>query len=223
MKYNAHLFIALASVFSVSCFAQRNDRSIANAKMENMQILSDMMSNNDLAVVSYHVEERINMNFGSNITTYDVPSLNMVSTNDLGPNNSRIVTPKYAKIKAVVIEMPIEKPKVILATITTDIKPIKINSVPLAVKKNYVTIDVVSTYERVLDNGFKSPEMIKKVADRHFFDDDLTVAARWYSELFSTTTDLDAVYYYRYALSLKAINELEKADEMMKIFESKSL
>ena len=208
MKKCARFFIGFGSALSFSCFAQQNNQ---------------LSSNKDLAVVSYHVEERINIHFGSNITTYDVPNLDLVSTNDLGPNNSRVVTPKYAKPKAPVIATSKEKPKSIITTLTNNVKPVNIGTNTPAVKKDYVTIDVVSTYERVLENGYKSVDMIKKVADRHFFDDDLTVAAKWYSELFSTTTELDAVYYYRYAQSLKATNQIEKADEMMKIFESKSL
>jgi NhaP-type Na+/H+ and K+/H+ antiporter len=208
MKKCAHFFIGFGSALSFSCFAQENNQ---------------LSSNKDLAVVSYHVEERINIHLGSNITTYDVPNLNLVSTNDLGPNNSRVITPKYAKPKVVVGTTSKEKSRTIVSTLTNDANPIKVTASTPTVKKDYVTIDVVSTYERVLDNGYKSIDMMKKVADRHFFDDDLTVAAKWYSELFTTTTDLDAVYYYRYAQSLKAINQLEKADQMMKIFESKSL
>ena len=208
MKKYAHFFVTFGSAFSLSCFAQQSN---------------EIKSKNDLAVVSYHVEERINIQLGSNITSYDVPNVDLIDRNDLGPNNSRVVTPKYAKPKAVVIAMTNEKPKAIAPSVKTEVKPNKVGVVVPVAKKDYVTIDVVSTYERVLDNGYKSVDMIKKVADRHFFDDDLTVAAKWYSELFSTATDLDAVYYYRYAQSLKAINQLEKADEMMKIFESKSL
>jgi hypothetical protein len=91
-------------------------------------------------------------------------------------------------------------------------------------KKNYVEINIVGTYERVMDKGYKSVAMITKVADRHFFDGDLILAAKWYTELFSiATTELEAVYYYRYAQSLKAVNQNDKANEMMKIFETKSL
>src|SRR6476661_6209111 len=64
--------------------------------------------------------------------------------------------------------------------------------------KETVSIDVVSTYERVMDKGYKSAEMLRKAGDRHFFNGDLTSAAKWYTELFNITTDLDAIYYYRY-------------------------
>jgi hypothetical protein len=208
MKKCTRFFIGFGSALSFSCFAQQNNQ---------------LSSNKDLAVVSYHVEERINVYLGSNITTYDVPNLDLVSTNDLGPNNSRVITPKYAKPKAIVVTTSKEKSSNEVSTLTNDAKSNKVVAITPTATKDYVNIDVVGTYERVLDNGYKSVDMMKKVADRHFFDDDLIVAAKWYSELFTTTTDLDAVYYYRYAQSLKAINQLDKAEQMMKIFESKSL
>ena len=87
MKKYAFFFVAIGSVFSYSCFAQSNAKD-----------LSDMSSKNDLAVVSYHVEERINMNFGGSVRTYEVSNLDMITPKDLGKNNVRIITPKYAKI-----------------------------------------------------------------------------------------------------------------------------
>ncbi len=91
-------------------------------------------------------------------------------------------------------------------------------------KKEYIEVDIVQTYERVMGKGYKSDAMIKKVADRHFFNGDLVLAAQWYTELFDCLpSELEAVYYYRYAQSLKAVNQPEKATEMMKLFESKSL
>ena len=120
-------------------------------------------SGNDLAVVSYHVEERINMSFGSNITTYDVSSLSLVNTNDLGENNIRIVTPKYGKIKAVPLKLnsaPTKEGFANPAVIATS-KLIKIDVYSLKKKKDYVNIDIIDTYERIMEKGYKSEDMIK--------------------------------------------------------------
>jgi hypothetical protein len=236
MKNYALFFVAVAGAFSFSTFAQSSDHFLDKAKMGDTQIIS----NNDLAVVSYHVEERINMNFGGSVTTYDVPSLNMISTKDLGENNVRIVTPKYAKVRTKTVGVEVlkaESPKtaaVDMLKVETPIAPV-VKSVAISKpidtdivatterKKESVSIDVVGTYERVMEKGYKSVAMIIKVADRHFFEGDLVLAAKWYAELFNNTNDLEAVYYYRYAESLKAINQKDKANEMMKIFETKSL
>jgi hypothetical protein len=45
----------------------------------------------------------------------------------------------------------------------------------------------------------------------------LKEAARWYGELFAMTTDLEPVYYYRYAQSLRFHWWKWKSDEMMDI------
>lgn len=214
MKNCALFFVTVVNVFSFSCFAQQTDRSL--------------IPNNQVAVVSYHVEERVNMNFGSSVTTYNVPSLNLVSNNNLGGNNTRVITPKYGKVRPKVVSIDLAKdakPKELNSATAIIAEPVSTDKIGItSAKKDYVNIDVVGTYERVMDKGYKSVSMIIKVADRHFFDGDLVLAAKWYSELFSNNpTDLEAVYYYRYAESLKAVGQAAKANEMMKIFESKSL
>jgi hypothetical protein len=234
MKNYTQLFIVIASVFSLSCFAQSNERFPANAK--NMKVIYDASPRNDLVVVSYHVEERINKPMGSSITTYNVSKLSLVNTNDLGENNVRIVTPKYGKSKRVVVAInSLETKSNTLSPVTSAqiTLPVAVNidmadsfmATPTLIepKEKHVKIDVLGTYERIMDKGYKTVDMIIKVGNGHFFAGDLVLAAKWYDELFAIKTDLEAVYYYRYAQSLKAVKQFEKAKEMMKIFETKSL
>jgi hypothetical protein len=212
MKKYALFFVAIGSVYSYSCFAQSNTKNF-----------TDLASGNE--VIAYHVEERINKPMGSSITTYEVTSLSLVHTNDLGQNNTRTVTPKYGKVRAKATALTIEAavvsaPKTsITSTVVAPIKTV----IAVPEKKDKVIIDVVGTYERVMDKGYKSVDMLIKVADRHFFEGDLVLSAKWYAELFAVKDDLEAVYYYRYAQSLKAVNQNAKAAEMMKIFNTKSL
>jgi hypothetical protein len=220
MKNYAHLFIAIAGIFSFNCFAQRNDGGSANVKLESTIVMSDRLSNNEPPVIAYHVEEKINMNFGSRICTYTVPNLSLVNTNDLGPNNNRVVTPKYAKARIAAVGNELSKATVQIASEPIT-KSIKIDSIISRQKAKYVNINKIDTYERVLNNGYQSLDMLKKVADKHFFDDDLVVSAKWYTQLFTMTTDLEPAYYYRYAQSLKAIGQTDKAKEMMALYESK--
>ena len=214
MKNFVLFFLILESVFLYSCFAQNNFKTV-----------NDMSSNNDLAVISYHVEERINMNFGGSIRTYDVPNLELITPKDLGKNNVRIITPKYAKVKvkAITIEVTSNKEtKIVTETLKSDVKISRVAEKPI-LKKDYANIDVVDTYERIMDKGYKSVEMITKVADRHFFEGDMPLAAKWYTELFNNKTDLEAVYYYRFAKSLLDTGQTQKGNEMMQQFENKSL
>ena len=175
MKNFVSVFTVILCFYSFGSFAQSN-KHVVNAKMEDV----NMVSGNDVAVVSYHVEERINMNFGSNITTYDVTSLSLINTNDLGENNVRIITPKYAKVKTIAIVLNIEHPKIAIANpkIVTSANQIKIDVFRPKKRRDYANIYVVDTYERIMDKGYKTDDMIKKVADSHFFDEDMELAAK---------------------------------------------
>ena len=85
-----------------------------------------------------------------------------------------------------------------------------------------VDLDRETTYERIIDKGFESPDLLKKVADKRFFNNDFVLAARWYGCLFDLTTDLEPVYYYRYSVCLKETNQEEKAKHMMELFKKSS-
>ena len=239
MKNYAQIFVVIASVFSLSCIAQRNEHFPANAKISDGQTVTTA-SRFDLVVVSYHVEERVNRPMGSSITTYTVSNLSLVGTNDLGENNSRIVTPIYGKPKVEVITALESSSKNKTTDVIAQIPQIKTSSAIfikstdvadtnaatpsiIETKPKNVKIDVLATYERIMDKGYKTLDMIIKVGNGHFFAGDLVLAAKWYDELFAIKTDLEPVYYYRYAESLKAIKQFEKANAMMKIFETKSL
>ena len=86
----------------------------------------------------------------------------------------------------------------------------------------FTKIKVIENYERVLEKGYKTEAMLQAVADYRFFAEDMAAAAKWYTQLFEFCPDeLEAVYYYRYAESLKSIGQTEKAKEMMALFQSK--
>jgi len=91
-------------------------------------------------------------------------------------------------------------------------------------KINYSDVDPLKTYERVIEKGYKSADMLKKIGNAYYFNEELDKAAKWYGELFTmtTVTDLEPEYYFRYARSLKSINKNNEADEMMKIFNQKT-
>ncbi len=227
MKNYIPTLTALVSLFSIHCFAQKSSRPISEE-------VDAVAAKYDSVIVSYHVEERINMTFGGRISTYDVKSLSLVATNDLGPNNTRTVTPKYVKIRKKTDALKIQpagwdlhaENPVALTDVVIPTKPftpqIKTDPVVAEAKPVLAYINKTDTYERILNKGYRSVELLKRVANSRFFDGDLAKAAKWYSELFAMTTDLDDVYYYRYAQSLKSIRQEEKANEMIAMFESKT-
>jgi tetratricopeptide (TPR) repeat protein len=79
-------------------------------------------------------------------------------------------------------------------------------------------IDIIKTYEGVIEKGYETLEVLKKVANSYFFDNELEKAEKYYNKLFRKTSDLEPEYYYRYSVALKATNQIEKADEFLKKF-----
>lgn len=224
MKTNTLLFTVIVCVFSFNCIAQRSspNHAPAIAATGNAHSQSANTSDgDDLVIESYCVEETINMTFGRRVTKYEVSKLDMVNTYDLGPNNTRTVTPIYKKPKVKTVEVGLDS-KTFVDSTKTVIKPVKVAVLAPSEKTKTISINLLSTYEKVIDKGYKSLEMLKKVADRFYFDNDMESAAKYYAQLMDETGDLDSIYYYRYAQSLKGINQPEKANEMMILFESKN-
>ncbi|WP_316636107.1 hypothetical protein [uncultured Flavobacterium sp.] len=221
MKTYTILFITIVCVFPFNCFAQRTNRAPVIAATGNTHLQpGNTPEDKDLVIQAYLVEETVNMAFGQRMIRYEVPKLEMVDTYDLGPNNTRKVTPIYGKPKVKIVEVGLQPKTVIDAT--TSVKPVKTEVIAPAQKARTISINVLNTYEKVIDKGYKSLEMLKKVADRSYFENDLVAAAKYYSQLFEQATNLDPVYYYRYAQALKGTNQIEKANEMMVLFENKN-
>lgn len=111
--------------------------------------------------------------------------------------------------------------------VQTNKKTEKAKPIPLkeeAVVITFTKIKIIENYERVLEKGYKTEAMLQAVADYRFFAEDLAAAAKWYTQLFEFCPDeLEPVYYYRYAESLKSIGQTEKAEEMMTLFQSKKV
>ncbi|GIZ09149.1 OmpA family protein [Flavobacterium sp. UMI-01] len=83
---------------------------------------------------------------------------------------------------------------------------------------SYAYIDAIKTYERMFEKGYKSQDMLLKLANAYYFNGDLENAAKYYKELFAMTKEVSPECYYRFAQSLKSIKEYALADEMMAKF-----
>jgi hypothetical protein len=79
-------------------------------------------------VKSYYVEEKVNMRFGGYTTTYKVSKLSMINKYDLGPNNTRVVTPIYVNVYVT----PEYLKKLKLDSINSISKPIVIKKTKIA-------------------------------------------------------------------------------------------
>lgn len=220
MKKHETFLSAFLLIISLNCFAQRAANASESVKGQTI-LLTDNRSNDDWCIKSYYVEERINKLFGGRIITYEVSKLDMVDTYDLGPNNVRTIIPKYVKRKQKVTAVAETKPQA--GNLTASLQPVKIDIKAPAKEMQYASVDITGTYEKVLEKGYKSPEMLQKVADRLYFEGNLNTAAGYYEQLFILVKDPDVIYYYRYAQSLKAINQIDKAEILMKRFKSETL
>jgi outer membrane protein OmpA-like peptidoglycan-associated protein/tetratricopeptide (TPR) repeat protein len=87
---------------------------------------------------------------------------------------------------------------------------------------NFAYIDAIKTYERVAEKGYKSADMFQKLGNSYYFNGELDKAAKWYDELFAMAPDQEPEYYYRYAQSLKAVGQTDKANEMLEKFREKA-
>jgi tetratricopeptide (TPR) repeat protein len=236
MKNYILLFITIISVFSFNCFAQKTKVSLADKKMESTQITSRTLSkkipNPVRTVKSYHVEESINMKFGGYTITYNVSDPSLINTNDLGPNNTRVVTPRFTKER-----QPHDyQTKTITDTVKSTLSPYNLgvtdpskdsskdstkdstkDSSKDSSKKhdNYAYIVMIKTYERVAEKGYKSVDLFQKLGNAYYYNAEMDKAAKWYGKLFAMTSDLKPEYYYRYANSLKAIGQNDKANQML--------
>ncbi|TRX36154.1 hypothetical protein FNW52_09010 [Flavobacterium sp. ZT3R18] len=132
---------------------------------------------------------------------------------DLGTANKTIITPDFPKkeqLDETIIKLntlnEIESSTVFSITDT----PKKVN-IP-------ANIDIIKTYERVVEKGYETLDILKKLANSYFFDNQLEKAEKYYSKIFSKTTDLEPEYYYRYSVALKATEQDAKSNEFLKKF-----
>ncbi|MDG2433326.1 hypothetical protein [Flavobacterium sp.] len=88
---------------------------------------------------------------------------------------------------------------------------------PIA-RKTSITINVIEVYERVALKGYMSLDMFQKIADSHFFKEDMEKAAIWYEKLFAFTNKVEPVYYFRYGIALQKIGKSAKGDKMIEKF-----
>lgn len=85
--------------------------------------------------------------------------------------------------------------------------------------EKFAYIDAIATYEKLAKKGYKTPDMLEKLGDSYYFNSRYAEAALWYSELFALQPEAkNPEYYYRYAQTLKSVEEYEKADRYLERF-----
>lgn len=96
--------------------------------------------------------------------------------------------------------------------------PVEVKSEPQKEKRDFILVNVVYVYERVLEKGYKSDFMFKKVADHYYFKNQMEKAAKWYEELFAITNDLEPIYHFRFGDALKKTGNTTKGNILIEKF-----
>ena len=80
----------------------------------------------------------------------------------------------------------------------------------------YAFIDSQKLYLRVVENGYESAELLRKLGDAYYYNAKYTDAAKWYGELIKKyAQELTPEDYFRYSQALRAEKRYDEADEML--------
>jgi outer membrane protein OmpA-like peptidoglycan-associated protein len=82
--------------------------------------------------------------------------------------------------------------------------------------QNLEYINAISTYEKVVQRGYKTYDMVRHLGNAYYFNAQYPEAAKWYTEMFKMQATVeDPEYYLRYSISLKAIEDYDEANEYL--------
>ncbi len=77
----------------------------------------------------------------------------------------------------------------------------------------------IDIYKKVLDKGFTSPDLLKRLGNAYYFNAKYEKAANIYKKLVETyPDDTEADYFFRYAQSLKTLGEYQESSQVMSKF-----
>lgn len=89
----------------------------------------------------------------------------------------------------------------------------------------YEYINAIEVYEKAVNNGYENVNTLAKIADAYYFNGKLQQANDWYTRLFqyavSNKEQLGSEYYYRYAQTLRSVENYTLADKYMSTFVEK--
>ncbi len=82
--------------------------------------------------------------------------------------------------------------------------------------------EAAKLYEAGLERNpeLKTPEIIERVADSHYFNSDMERANYWYEQLYELKSeDVSAEYLFKYAQSLKGLGKYGRARRILKLYD----
>lgn len=79
----------------------------------------------------------------------------------------------------------------------------------------YAFMNARAAYIKAVDNGYRSVNLLSRLADSYYFNGEYEEASKWYGALFSYSEEISTEYIYRYAQSLKSTGKYITADRLM--------
>lgn len=87
--------------------------------------------------------------------------------------------------------------------------------------REYSFSPAIDIYKKVLDKGYTSPELLKKLGNSYYFNAKYKEAAEIYKKLAETYPDeMEVEYIFRYAQSLKSVGNYDQAAQLMEEFKT---
>lgn len=82
-------------------------------------------------------------------------------------------------------------------------------------------IDAREVYLKVVEDGYTSAEIYRKLGDTYYYNSDYENAAKWYAKLIEEfPNEAAAIYYYRTAQSFKSQGKYDESDALMEQYVS---
>lgn len=86
----------------------------------------------------------------------------------------------------------------------------------------FAYIDARQIYLKVVEDGYESAEIYKRLGDTYYFNADYTNAAKWYENLVTKFPDeTEPEYYYRAAQSLKSLGKTDESNALLSDYVAK--
>lgn len=87
--------------------------------------------------------------------------------------------------------------------------------------ENYAYADAIESYGNLVADGQTDEQIFKNLGNAHYLNADYVKASDWYGKLFDMeNTDIEADYMYRYAQTLKSLEDYEASQDWMQKFEA---
>lgn len=86
---------------------------------------------------------------------------------------------------------------------------------------NYAYASAIQSYEQLVKDGYTEEEVYKNMGNANYLNANYEEASSWYGKLFSLKgADIDPEYMYRYAQTLKSLENYKESDAWMNKFKS---